>query len=74
MNESIIIGLCMCDIAIVSVPDYQYNLELAVMIMICIVLVANVGMYVTQVIIEYYPELGQWLQLAKRKEVVESVV
>lgn len=58
-NQVMIIGLCVCDMAIVSIPTYQYNLELGVAITICIILVLNVVMYVLQVIVEYSSGSGQ---------------
>ena len=57
VNQIVILALVGCDIAIVANPDYQYNLELGVMIVICIVLSANVGTYVVQVILAYGPEI-----------------
>ena len=43
-----------CNLAIVGNSQYNYGLELGVVIGVCVALIVNVGLYVPQVIFAYY--------------------
>lgn len=51
--QCIFLAILACDMAIIANPSYTYGLELAIMIALCLVLVANVCFYVVQVIYAY---------------------
>lgn len=51
--QCILIALVALNLAMVGTTNYAYGLELAIMIMVCVVLVVNIGLYVTQVVYAY---------------------
>jgi len=68
----IIIAVLVCDLAIVGNPQYQYGLELAIVIVVCLMLILNIVLYVAQMIFAYYEEISEWMGLNVKKMLPEE--